>query len=109
MNNIPQSFSRVAGESLEIDFTADGDITGAVVRFWAAREAGDTPVLTTEGSTPNVQGVVTASPDFQILAADEDTEDLRGTYAYEVELEDVQGNKTKAARGYLTFLSQVAA
>lgn len=104
----PQSFAPSAGETLEIDFVADGNITGATVRFWAARERGGTVVLSTEPPLSNVVGSVLASPNFRIVAADEVTENLLGTYAYDVELEDVQGNKTYAAHGYLTFMKQVA-
>lgn len=107
--DVPQSFVFIAGETLELDFTADDDITGATVRFWAARAPGGTAVLTTEGPTANAVGTVTASPVFRIVASDESTENLIGDYIYEVELEDVSGNKTKAARGYLTFRKQVEA
>lgn len=103
----PQSFGFTAGETVEIDFVADGDIDGAVARFWAARSPGEVPVLTTEGVAPTAIATVGASPNFTLLISDENTESLLGTYAYEVELEDVSGNKTKAAHGYLSFERQV--
>ena len=105
----PQSYSLTAGEGFVLNFTADDSIVGATVRFWASRRPGATPVLSTEASPATAVGAVTTSPAFTITVADENTEDLTGTYAYEVELEDVFGGKSKAAYGYLTFAAQLEA
>ncbi len=103
----PQSFSLNAGETVLLAFTADGDISGATVRFWMARRRGGTVVVSTEAPLLNALGTITVSPEFTVTIEDDDTEDLIGTYVYEIELEDIFGDKTKAAQGYLTFLEQI--
>ena len=81
------------------------DITGMTPRFVAARGAGSTPALTTEGATPNATAQVTNGPGgiIEVEAADDATDALSGTYAYECELEDASGDSETIAHGYLTF------
>ena len=103
----PQSYTFTAGETVEVDFVTDGDITGATARFWMARSRGGTLVMSTESPLANATCTVTDTEAFTLTITDEDTEDLLGSYAYDVELEDSLGNKTKAAYGFLTFVRQV--
>jgi hypothetical protein len=108
----PQSFELTAGESFTLAFTADASIVGATVRFWAVGDADFSvhpgmTMLSTAASPATAVGTVTTSPEFTITIEDEDTEALQGTYRFETELEDLSGNKSKAAYGFLTFEPQV--
>lgn len=107
---VPQSFDLTAGEAFVLTLTADQDIAGATVSFWVVGDPDfsahpNTLVLSTGGGT--AVGIVTTSPELQVIVADEDTELLLGTYRYEVGIEDIDGNKSKAAYGFLTFEAQV--
>jgi hypothetical protein len=101
----PQSYAFAEGETLFITFTVDQTITGDTIRFVARRTSAATPVLSTEDAT--VVATITDTDELTIEADTADTLDLIGTYRYSLEAEDVTGDKSELAWGYLTFKSNM--
>lgn len=98
----PQSFSFAAGETVSIPFNTDVVVTGMTPRFALKRRASDAAAVR---STADSNATATISGAQQITAgiADENTEALRGTFRYAVEVEDAGGAKSEVAWGYMTF------
>lgn len=111
MSREPQSFVVFAGEDVSIPITVtdnDGnvvDLTGGSVRFAAARRVGGTAVLDSGASPATATAVVTtpASGLITVSLADTDTDDLLGTYAWQVKFTDSSSNETVVAHGFVTF------
>lgn len=99
----PQSFIYAAGESVLLQFDVDQVITGTTIRFSAKRTPTAEAALSTESAPATATATITETQQFTIAVEDEDTEDLLGTYRYSAEVEDVGGNKSEVAWGYLTF------
>lgn len=99
----PQSFSFAAGEGFSIPFNVDQVITGMTPRFAMKRRPGSADVLTSVGGGATASATVTAPQVCTVAVTDENTEALRGTYRYSVEIEDAGGGKSEIAWGYMTF------
>lgn len=98
----PQSFSFAAGESVSVAFTTDATVTGMTPRFALKRRPGDaSAVRSTAASTATA--TVSGAQQVTVGITDENTEALRGTYRYSVEVEDAAGAKSEIAWGYMTF------
>ena len=97
----PQSFSFAAGETVSIAFTTDAVVTGMTARFAIKRTASSAAVRSTADASATA--VVTAAQVVTVGITDENTEALRGTYRYSLEIEDGSGDKSEVAWGYLTF------
>lgn len=99
----PQSFVFAEGETMFITFTADQTITGDTIRFVARRTSASTAVLSTESAPATVVVTITGTDTLTIEADPADTEGLSGSYRYSLEAEDVAGDKSELAWGWLTF------
>lgn len=98
----PQSFSFAAGETVSIPFITDVVVTGMTPRFALKRRAHDAAAVRS-AADGNATAQVTAAQEVTIGITDENTETLRGTYRYAVEVEDGAGAKSEIAWGYMTF------
>lgn len=106
----PASLAFDAGDDVLIEFTVsrDGaavDITGMTPRFVAKRRVGQDAVASTEDSPATATATLTtpSSGLFTVAIDAADTEELSGTYRFEAELVDGNGDKQSVARGFLTF------
>ena len=108
---VVQNLTHQVGDTLQLEFAvvdeegAPANITGATCRFVVARNPSAEPVLTTEGTSANVVATITnaAGGIYQILADAQDTEDLRGVYQWETEVEDLSGGKATLVKGVIDF------
>lgn len=98
----PQSFAFAAGEAFRLRFDCGVDLTGMTLRFAMKRKASDAAAAlsTVDGSAVTSLAGTEA---FDVEVSDENTEDLRGTYRYSAEVEDLAGDKSEVAYGFLTF------
>lgn len=99
----PQSIELFAGKAKTIIVTVtddDGnavDLTGGTAAMYVARTLYDAPVISANAVlTDPPAGVLSVELD------DTDTDDLIGTYYYEVEFTDSLGNEEVVTFGYLT-------
>lgn len=92
----------------EFTVTLDGaavDVSGMIFRFVMQRQGFATPVLTTEGVSPNATAAESDPENgkFTISVDADDTDDLYGTYEYQAQVEDGLGDKSNIMFGYFTF------
>lgn len=100
-----------AGTDIELEFTvtdAVGDpvnIAGMDIAFVVRRDTASEAALSTEGSSPTATATITSSSGgvFRVTAGAEDTESLIGTYRFQAQIMDGQGNKSTVSRGFITF------
>ena len=109
----PQSFHEFAGEDVLLQFTAtdeDGDvvnITGYTISAAVAREESDTAVLSTSGATITASLSDPTNGVFTIAFSDTNTDDLLGTYRFQIKLTDGSGGEATVSHGYITFKAKM--
>jgi len=103
-----------AGDDVLLEFTVtrDGEplsLSGMTPRFVAARKAGAAAAVSTEADPPTATATVTnlAGGVYQVAIDDAVTAELLGTYEWQSEIEDANGDVQTVARGYLTFVPKL--
>lgn len=83
----------------------DVDLSGMTIRAAIAREIGSDPVLSSADETITLTAAnqTTNTGEFAWGWTQEASEDLSGTYRFEIEVEDALGAKETVARGFVTF------
>lgn len=106
------SLSYQAGKDVEETWTVtqsstEVDLTGMTLRAVVARELDSTAVLSSSTSpqtiTLTASNQTTNTGEFTWAWTDTASEDLHGTYRFEIEVEDTLGLKSTVARGFVTF------
>jgi hypothetical protein len=85
----------------------DVDLDDMVCRFSMARPGGFAAVLSTEDTTPTATATVNDDSTFTITASAENTAFLLGTYEYQAQVENADGEKTNVLHGYFTFKQNI--
>lgn len=106
-----QSFPLMSGEDVVLDITVRdnaGDIlniTGATVRFAAARTPTGNPIVDSSASPATATAVVQDGPNglVRVTITDTNTDPLSGDYYYEVKVTDVGGLEAVVTRGWMSF------
>lgn len=99
-----------AGDALDIGvvITSDGepaDLTSCTAIFRVARTPSSDPVLSSEESPSNATAVISNPSEgaVDLTADDEATEDLDGTYQYEVKILDGTGKMHTPLAGVISW------
>jgi hypothetical protein len=111
MNEVSQSFSYRAGETIRLRFALhdqDGnpaDATGATAAFVMARRVGGDPVASTDESpaTAEIEWVDQPGGVYDAIVAAGVCADLSGTYQYESWVIDGSGGTSNPAHGYISI------
>jgi hypothetical protein len=106
-----QSFPLISGEDIVLDITvrdnADAivNLTGATVRFAAARTPTGAAVIDSAASPATAVAVVQDGPNglVRVTMTDTNTDPLQGDYYYEIKVTDVGGLEAVVTRGWMSF------
>lgn len=118
MSEVPDSVSLkyMAGDDIEETWTvsrddATVDLTNMTLRAVVARNIASDPVLSSEDDPATItltkSNQTTNQGEFTWSWTGDASDDLSGTYLFEIEAEDASDKKSTVARGYITFETDI--